>query len=149
MKKNFAKLYRSILQHWLYLDCSIDKWSIIDHVLPDYHKISEAPLNLEEVPGYSQEFSLVELERFKAKALAAERARRYKVMDADGNIYLVGNPWARQLETREDGTVWVVHPKPRRIMTYAQAKRVAVRRIIDLSKGELDNSRDKQQADTE
>ncbi|MEM9358650.1 MAG: hypothetical protein AAGB04_20920 [Pseudomonadota bacterium] len=149
MKSNWTKLYRTVLQHWLYFDRSIDKWSILDYVLPEYQKITEAPLRLEEMPGYSSKYSIVERERFKLKALALERNRRYKAMDADGNIYLVGNPWARRLETREDGSVWIVHPKPRRIMTYAQAKRVAVRRMIDLSKTGPFVSNARQQSDTE
>ena len=149
MKNNWTKLYRSILQHWLYLDSSIDRWSILEHVLPEYQKITEAPLSLEEVSGYSKEFSILERERFKLAALAAERKRRYKAMDGDGDIYLVGNPWAKRLKTREDGTVWVVRPKPRKIMTYAQAKRVAVRRIIDLSREVPVSPKRKQRTDTE
>ena len=102
-----------------------DKRAILDQVLPEYRKISDAPANLEELPGYHCNFSDEKFEHFKLKAIDEERSKKYKAVDEYGNIYLVANPWACHIETREDGTLWVIHPPPKRVMTYAEAKRKA------------------------
>lgn len=105
----------------------IDRRAIIDQVLPEYKKVTEAPSRVEDLPGYFSDFTPEELDSFRLVAMAEERKRRYKSVDLEGNIYLVGNPWARVIETRKDGTVWVVYPKPVQVMTYAEAKREATR----------------------
>ena len=102
-----------------------DRRSIIDQVLPEYEKITDAPLRIEDVPGYSEEFSDEEYSDFAARAIAEERAKLYKAVDADGNIYLVANPWTRHIELREDGRHWVVHRKPIKVMSHAEARRKA------------------------
>lgn len=115
-----------------------DKWAVLDQVLPEYQKLTEAPTSVEELPGYSSDFSAEAFDAFKAKAMAEERLRRYKGMDAHGNILFVDNPWARQIETREDGTCWVVRPRPHFVMSYEEAKRQATRltvRTCSLSSG--------------
>ena len=110
-----------------YRDNPFERRAILDKVLPGYKKIKDAPSRIEDLPGYSPDLTPEELDSFRIVAMAEERKRRYKSVDQEGNIYLVGNPWARVIETREDGTVWVVYPKPVQIMTYAEAKREAAR----------------------
>lgn len=124
----------------------IDRRAIIDEVLPEHKKISEAPSRVEDLPGYSAEFTPEERDSFRLVAMAQERRRRYKSVDLEGNIYLVGNPWARVIETRQDGTCWVLYPKPLKIFTYAEAKQEAARLAESQSK-EASHSRAKKPAD--
>lgn len=117
----------------------IDRRAIIDEVLPEYKKLKDAPSRVEDLPGYSSEFTPGQLDSFRIVAIAQERKRRYKSVDLEGNIYLVGNPWARVIETRKDGRVWVLYPQPVQVMTYAEAKREAAR----LAKARATSSRKK------
>lgn len=107
-----------------------DKRAILDRVLPGHKKLSEAPASLEELPGYSCEFTVEELSRFKSDAIAEERRRRYKGFDAQANVCLFENPWPRRIETRQDGTSWVVRHKPQIVMSFAEAKRKAAQSAI-------------------
>ena len=118
-----------------------DRQSLLDRVLPEYEKITVAPLRVEDVPGYSDDFTADELSEFRSSAITTERRKRYKSIDADGNIYLVENPWTRHVELRDDGRHWVVHLKPQLIMSYAEARRKApsnqsVNRATDKHKDE-------------
>ncbi len=111
-------------------DKDVDNRAVLDHVLPEYQKLNEAPTSVEQLPGYSSSFTAKELSTFKTTAMAEERHRRYKGMDAHRNILLFDNPWARLIETRDDGTCWVVRPKPQFVMTYEEAKRRAAQLIV-------------------
>lgn len=102
-----------------------DKRAIVDEVLPDVPKLSEAPACLEDLPGYSVDFSVDETQKFRQQAMPVERQRKYKWADASGNVYLTTNPWLHRLETREDGTHWVIRPKPQLVMRYEEARRKA------------------------
>lgn len=53
--------------------------STLDLILPEYTKVSEAPSNSE-------------MEEWAPELQAAEREKRYKAMDGDGNVFLVANP---------------------------------------------------------
>lgn len=104
---------------------STDKRWVLDYVLPEYQKVTEAPLRFEDVPGFSPHFTPSKLRAFCERVISDERARRYKAVDGDGNVYLVANPWTRHVEYRDDGRCWVVHPRPKLVLTYADAKREA------------------------
>lgn len=122
----------------------VEKRDLLEKVLPEYELATDAPLRLEEMPGYQQARERGELRRFEAEMITEERKLKYKTIDADGNIYLVANPWARKVEMREDGRNWVVHPKPKLVMTYAEARTQAKkydagqRRVSGLAKSTLD-----------
>lgn len=116
----------------------MDRRAVLDQVLLEHKRTSDAPASIVEVPGYSRDFSSEELNRFEAKVIAEERQRRYKAVDANGTVYLVMNPWVRRIETREDGTCWVVRPKPQLVMTYAEAKRKASQLTVQASSSSAD-----------
>lgn len=84
------------------------KSDILDLILHDYRKISEAPLDvLEENKAY-------------------ERTKKYKSINSQtGNIYLIRNPAAREIFYDDEGRKHFIHFNPEFVMTYDQAKKAS------------------------
>gem|GEM_PF-4766579 len=137
----------------IFRDARIDRRAVLDQVLPEHKKITEAPASIVKMPGYSRDSTSEELNRFEATVIAEECQRRYKAVDANGNVYLVMNPCVRRIETRKDGTCWVVHPKPQLVMTYAEAKRTASQLTVQASSANVGslvpNRREKKKSQTD
>ncbi len=83
---------------------TLDSKAILDAVLPEYKRISEAP-------------SFSDCEHY----LANERERRYKSTDSRGNIYLVYNPAAWREEVTLAGQVVKIRPPAELVMTAEEA----------------------------
>lgn len=93
----------------------IDKREIINRVLLNHKKISEAPRCLSDFPGF-WECKKEALSEFEQRCEAEEAAKEYKAVDEFGNIYLVKNPWHQR----------GLRPQPQFVFTYDQAVSEAV-----------------------
>ncbi len=115
----------------------IDKRAIIDHVLPEYQKISEAPGSVFDLPEFhaavenarvhdiSKRDMSATIDGIEARARKHEQGKKYKAVDADGNIYLIANPWVWK---RDEETRTAFRPEPEFVMTYQQALVAAAER---------------------
>lgn len=98
-----------------------DEISILDQILPEYKKISEAPSAFPS--GIDYDWRNGKPLTYEDKAfIEAEQKKRYKAQDASGSVYLIMNPlvWPRKL--RADGTFYLYRPKPQRMFTKRQAQ---------------------------
>lgn len=110
--------------------------SILDSVLLEHKKISEAPNTFPDGIDYDIRKPL----RDEDKAwIGAEQRRRYKALGTGGEVYLIMNPlvWPRFLK---DGQVFYHRPKPKLIYTKSQA-RDAASETIAIEASELDQDR--------
>lgn len=91
---------------------SIDIHTLLRSVLPEYTPVSEAPTR-------------AQLEDIGPGAWDAEKSKRYKCVDTNGNIYVGRNPCCleKEIVIEPDGRQWVqyVRIKPRMVMTYEEA----------------------------
>ena len=115
----------------------IDKRAIIDHVLPEYKKISEAPGSVFDLAEFhaatenalahdvSKREMSATIDDIEARARRREQGKKYKAVDGDGNIYLVTNPWVWK---RNEETRTAFRPEPEFVMSYQQALVAAAER---------------------
>lgn len=87
-----------------------DRTFLIDRVLPDYPKLSNAPPAPENAPAHWYKM---------------EAAKEYKAIDTDGNVYLCQNPASSKFFIDQKGRGWLSRRKPKRVMTYEEALEAA------------------------
>lgn len=92
-----------------------DKRGIINQVLLDIPKISQAPRSIAEFPGFWECEPGKEIDDFEDRCHAQEEGKLYKAVDEEGNIYLMQNPWLS--ERQRVG----YRPKPVLKFTYDEA----------------------------
>lgn len=86
---------------------------ILDSVLPEFKKLSEAPTSLPEGVYYNDHPDLPEGSRMTDADWAwvlEERKKRYKTIDALGNVYLSMNPlvYPRKYVRASENGRWVM-----------------------------------------
>lgn len=104
-----------------------EKYQILDSVLPNYRKLSDAPSRLPSGVRYDVDHP-AGLSEADQGWLEAERKRLYKAIDELGRVWLVPNPvaWPRAVETvygsKFPGAV-VLRPPPRKLALSAEQAR--------------------------
>lgn len=96
---------------------------ILDKILPEYQKISEAPINLEP------------------EQIEYERHKKYKSIDKDGDIYLIQNPavWHETVDAYGKITKW--RPKPELVFTSDAASKASENRTLITKSEVVENKR--------
>jgi hypothetical protein len=90
------------------------KSNVLDKILPEYKKISEAPTFLDD------------------SQIEYERTIRYKSIDSDGDIYLIANPaaWIRRKDLEKRSIVY--RPAPQLIFNAKDAQKAAESKTLSL-----------------
>jgi len=113
----------------------MDAKQVLDSVLPEYQRISQAPKSIFDLPEFGAYVEKARREKWPASQRAKEidrlddllmqreTGKLYKSIDAVGNIFLIVNPitW----KTRQDsvGRWWRSRPEPKLAMAAADVQR--------------------------
>jgi hypothetical protein len=97
---------------------SINNSELLDSVLPEFKKISEAPTRA-EIEAEAESLGIPYEEMLKLEA-----QKKYKAADSSGNIYLIQNSAAWEQRVRQGEPLpWYVRPKPEFKFSAADVKR--------------------------
>lgn len=97
--------------------------AILDQLLPEYQKISQAPSSCWQIPKQpGKDFITNEDDLLAWKA--EESRKLYKAVDNDGNVYLIQNPytWGHWVDPESNGGKVTIRGHRELVYTASQAR---------------------------